>query len=114
MLLLSGMACQDQSGALGSASEHHQDAHCLRNVVTMAGFVEDETRLNVPFTARQKYMTPTSTCGITPMPRTAVGRLGCRSPLRIAELQTSYSRLIAFIWGPAGHTRFIRMNQEQT
>jgi hypothetical protein len=120
MLLLSGMACSAeqadaQSGALGSALGDITKMPDLFTGMwmTMAGFVEDDKKLNVPFTPKaQQYVAAYKHKRDIPYAED-----GCRSPglpiaMRIGGPKFSYSPgLISIYMGTAGHTRFIRMNQ---
>ena len=120
MLLLSGMACSAeeggaQSGALGSALGDITKMPDLFTGMwmTMAGFVEDDKKRNVPFTPKaQKYVDAYKHKRDIPYAED-----GCRSPglpiaMRIGGPKFSYSPgLISIYMGTSGHTRFIRMNQ---
>ena len=84
--------------------------------LTFSGMVEDDARLNVPYTARaQRYV-----AAYQPKRDIPYAQEGCRSPgLPIAMhmgggIKFSYAPgLISIYMQGVGHTRFIRMNQQQ-
>jgi hypothetical protein len=133
LLLLGGMGCsEDQtktqsagnaplsagSGALGST---WADAGRMPDLfsgmwMTFSGMVDDDARLNVPYTAKaQKYV-----AAYKPKRDIPYAQEGCRSPgLPIAMhmgggIKFTYAPgLISIYMQGVGHTRFIRMNQQQ-
>ena len=122
MLLLSGIACPaetagGQSEALGST---WADAGKMPDLfsgmwMTFSGMVEGDKKLNVPFTAKaQKYVDAYKHKRDIPYAED-----GCRTPglpisMRASPIKFTYAPgLISIYMQSVGHTRFIRMNQEQ-
>ena len=122
MLLLSGMACSaekagGQSGALGST---WADAAKMPDLfsgmwMTFSGMVEGDEKLNVPYTAKaQKYV-----AAYKPKRDIPYAQEGCRSPglpiaMRSGPIKFTYAPgLISIYMQAVGHTRFIKMNQQQ-
>jgi hypothetical protein len=122
MLLLSGLACSAetagrQSRALGSA---WADADKMPDLfsgmwMTFSGMVEDNEKLNVPYTAKaQKFA-----AAYKPKRDIPYAQDGCASPglpiaMRTGPIKFTYAPgLISIYMQAVGHTRFIKMNQEQ-
>ncbi|MDB6010819.1 MAG: hypothetical protein JWL65_3069 [Gammaproteobacteria bacterium] len=122
MLLLSGMACSaDEAGghseALGSA---WADAGKMPDVfsgmwMSFSGMVEDDKKLNVPYTAKaQKYVS-----AYKPKRDIPYAQEGCMSPglpiaMRTGPIKFTYAPgLLSIYMQAVGHTRFIKMNQQQ-
>jgi hypothetical protein len=121
LLLVSGVACPaeqagGQSGALGSA---WADAAKMPDLFSgmwgnFGSFVEDDEKLNVPFTAKaQRYVDTYKHKRDIPH-----AQEGCMSPgLPIAMRQGGGNKftyapgLISIYMQSVGHTRFIKMNQ---
>jgi hypothetical protein len=122
MLLLSGMACSAetagrQSEALGSA---WADAGKMPDLfsgmwMTLSGMVEDNEKLNVPFTAKAQKLV----AAYKPKRDIPYAQDGCASPglpiaMRTGPIKFTYAPgLISIYMQAVGHTRFIKMNQKQ-
>jgi hypothetical protein len=83
--------------------------------MTFSGFVEGDKKLNVPFTAKaQKYVDAYKHKRDIPY-----AQEGCQSPglpiaMRTGRIKFTYAPgLISIYMQSIGHTRFIRMNQQQ-
>jgi hypothetical protein len=121
MLLLSAMAYSaekpDHSGALGSS---WADAARMPDLfsgmwMTFSGMIEDDQKLNVPYTPKaQKFV-----AAYKPKRDIPYAQEGCMSPglpiaMRTGPIKFSYAPgLLSIYMQAVGHTRFIRMNQEQ-
>jgi len=122
MLLLSGMAYSadkagGHSGALGST---WADAAKMPDLfsgmwMTFSGMVEDDEKLNVPYTAKaQKFV-----AAYKPKRDIPYAQEGCMSPglpiaMRTGPIKFTYSPgLLSIYMQAVGHTRFIKMNQQQ-
>ena len=122
MLLLSGMACSaekagGQSGALGSA---WADAGKMPDLfsgmwMSFSAMIEDDVKLNVPYTAKaQKYV-----AGYKAKRDIPYAQEGCTSPglpisMRSGPIKFTYAPgLISIYMQGVGHTRFIKMNEQQ-
>jgi len=122
MLLLSAMACSAEkaggpSGALGSA---WADAGKMPDLfsgmwMTFSSMIDGDEKLNVPYTAKaQKYVSD-----YKPKRDIPYAQDGCRSPglpiaMRSGPIKFTYAPgLISIYMQGVGHTRFIRMNQQQ-
>ena len=122
LLLLSGMACSAEkagghSEALGSA---WADAGKMPDLfsgmwMTFSSMIDGDEKLNVPYTAKaQEYV-----AAYKPKRDIPYAQEGCRSPglpiaMRSGPIKFTYAPgLISIYMQGVGHTRFIRMNQQQ-
>jgi hypothetical protein len=122
LLLLSGIAFSadnagGQSGALGST---WADAGKMPDLfsgiwMTLSSFVEADAKLNVPYTAKaQKYVDAYKFRRDIPY-----AEEGCQTPglpiaMRTGPIKFTYAPgLISIYMQAVGHTRFIKMNQQQ-
>jgi len=132
MLLLSGVGCSADKTGSQSASNSSQstgsaalgsawaDAAKMPDLfsgmwMSFAGMVEGDEKLNVPYTAAaQKYA-----ADYKPKRDIPYAQEGCMSPglpiaMRTGPIKFTYAPgLISIYMQAVGHTRFIRMNQEQ-
>src|ERR1039457_4491235 len=122
MSLLSGMACSaetagGQSGALGSTwADADRMPDLFRGMwMTFSNMVESNEKLNVPYTPKaQKYVAAYKFKRDIPY-----AQEGCTSPglpisMRSGPIKFTYAPgLISIYMQGVGHTRFIKMNQQQ-
>jgi hypothetical protein len=120
LLLASGMACAaeqagGQSGALGStwADAAKMPDFFTGMWMTMAGMVESDEKLNVPFTApAQKYADSYKYKRDIPYAQDGCASPGLPIAMRTGPIKITYAPgLITIYMQAVGHTRFIRMNQ---
>jgi hypothetical protein len=131
-LLLGGAGCSaDKAGVQGASAPPQSassaalgsawaDAGKMPDLfsgmwMTFSGMVESDEKLNVPYTAKaQKYV-----AAWKPKRDIPYAQEGCRSPglpiaMRTGPSKFTYSPgLISIYMQAVGHTRFIRMNQQQ-
>jgi hypothetical protein len=123
MLLLSGMTCSaadkpgGHSGALGST---WADAGKMPDLfsgmwMTFSSMIDGDEKLNVPYTAKaKKYV-----AAYKPKRDIPYAQEGCLSPglpiaMRSGPIKFTYAPgLLSIYMQGVGHTRFIKMNQQQ-